>query len=294
MRLLAISDLHVGHPANREAWLALADYRDDWLILAGDLGDTEADLAFVLEIAVRRFARVLWVPGNHELWTDAGTARGGRDKYEALVARCRALGVLTPEDPYALWPGPGGPHLIALMFLLYDYSFRPAGVPLEGALAWAAHSGVACADEYVLDPYPHATRQDWCAERCRITAPRLAAAAAQAPLVLVNHFPLIEELARIPRHPRFSLWCGTTATRDWHTRFDARVVVSGHLHMPSTRWIDGVRFEEVSYGYPHQRRLQPGCVAQYLRQILPAPAHLGQRPEARNAADLFSGSVTSS
>lgn len=279
MRLLAISDLHVRHPGNREAWLALEAHPDDWLILAGDLGDTGADVQFVLDIAVRRFARVLWVPGNHELWTEAGDR--GRDKYLALVARRRALGVLTPEDPYALWPGPGGPHLIALMFLLYDYSFRPSDVALGDALAWAADSGVACTDEYLLDPHPHASRQDWCAERCRLTAPRLEEAAGRAPLVLVNHFPLREELACIPRYPRFRLWCGTTATRDWHTRFNARVVVSGHLHIPSARWVDGVRFEEVSYGYPNQRRLRPGGVEQYLRQILPVPI-------------LFSGSVISS
>lgn len=275
MRLLAISDLHVRHPDNREAWLALGEHRDDWLILAGDLGDTLADVGFVLGIAVRRFARVLWVPGNHELWSE-GEGEGalaGLDKYQALVALCRTHGVLTPEDPYALWPGPGGPHLIALMFLLYDYSFRPARVARNEALAWAAESAVVCTDEYLLDPHPHATRDAWCEQRLRLTEPRLQEAAAQAPLVLVNHFPLREELAHIPRYPRFSLWCGTTATRDWHTRFNARVAVSGHLHIPSTRWIDGVRFEEVSYGYPHQRIQRPGGIAQYLRQILPAQAH---------------------
>lgn len=271
MRLLAISDLHVRHPDNREAWLLLADHRDDWLILAGDLGDTEAEVQFVLDVAVPRFARVLWVPGNHELWREGAGGRAGQDKYLALVARCRALGVLTPEDPYALWPGPGGPHLIALLFLLYDYSFRPPGVTLDGAVAWAAQDGALCADEVFLDPHPHASRQDWCAERRRITAPRLAAAAALAPLVLVNHFPLRAELARIPEHPRFCLWCGSAATHDWHTRFNARVVVSGHLHMRSACRIDGVRFEEVSYGYPHQRNLEAGGIEQYLRQILPAP-----------------------
>ena len=29
---------------------------------------------------------------------------------------------------------------------------------------------------------------------------------------------------------------------------------TGHLHIPRTSWHDGVRFEEVSLGYPRERR----------------------------------------
>ena len=45
--------------------------------------------------------------------------------------------------------------------------------------------------------------------------------------------------------PRYSLWCGTTRTEDWHTRFRARAVISGHLHFRTTLWRHGVRFDEV-------------------------------------------------
>ena len=74
----------------------------------------------------------------------------------------------------------------------------------------------------------------------------------------------------LPRIPRFTIWCGTTKTADWHTRYPVDVVVSGHLHMRSTRWRDGVRFEEVSLGYPAQWQQDKGAGG-YLRQILPAP-----------------------
>jgi hypothetical protein len=63
---------------------------------------------------------------------------------------------------------------------------------------------------------------------------------------------LREDLAKLPRIPRFSIWCGTRRTEDWHLRFNATVVVSGHLHIRSTSHRDGVRFEEVSLGYPRQ------------------------------------------
>lgn len=72
------------------------------------------------------------------------------------------------------------------------------------------------------------------------------------PTVLINHFPLRKDLAWLPRIPQFVIWCGTERTSDWHRRFNARVVVSGHLHIRSTTHRDGVRFEEVSLGYPRQ------------------------------------------
>ena len=40
MKLWAISDLHVGYEENRRAVQALPAYPDDWLIVAGDTGET--------------------------------------------------------------------------------------------------------------------------------------------------------------------------------------------------------------------------------------------------------------
>jgi hypothetical protein len=56
-------------------------------------------------------------------------------------------------------------------------------------------------------------------------------------------------------------------------RFGARVVVSGHLHVRRMVFRDGVRFEEVSFGYPRERR-QGGPIDHYVRQILPDPEGL--------------------
>jgi hypothetical protein len=88
--------------------------------------------------------------------------------------------------------------------------------------------------------------------------------------LLIDHFPLLPELAVLPAIPRFSIWCGTTRTRDWHRRFRAAAVIYGHLHIPQTRVVDAVRFEEVSLGYPRQWTRWPSARARP-RQILPAP-----------------------
>jgi 3',5'-cyclic AMP phosphodiesterase CpdA len=273
VRLWAVADLHLRHEANRRALEELPPHPGDWLILAGDVGETEEHLRFALDVLGRRFDRLLWVPGNHDLWSTPSRPVAGEALYRRLVEICRGRGVVTPEDPYPLWPEPvgegGRPVLIAPLFLLYDYTFAPDGVPPERAVAWAMEDDILCADEALLQPAPFPSRQAWCAARCREAEGRLAEAAADgAELVLVNHWPLRRELAVLPAVPRFVVWCGTRQTEDWHRRFRARAVVYGHLHIPRTVVVDGVRFEEVSFGYPRNwmgRRTLAGS----LRQILP-------------------------
>ncbi|MDP1569668.1 MAG: metallophosphoesterase [Vicinamibacterales bacterium] len=273
MTLWATSDLHVAYDENRDAVDEMQQRPGDWLILAGDTGETLAHLEYVLDRVTDRFERVVWTPGNHDLWTPRGWPSGARGlaHYERLVAACQRRGVLTPEDPFALWPGASVPTRIAPIFTLYDYSFRPDTVPHHRAVEWAADEGIRCADETLLAPDPYASREAWCHARVEATAARLSATPAGSRLVLVGHFPLRRDLAVLPLIPRFSIWCGTRLTEQWHTDFPVDVVVSGHLHMRSTRWRNGVRFEEVSLGYPKQWDVPRGADA-YLRQILPEPA----------------------
>jgi predicted phosphodiesterase len=273
VKLWAVSDLHVGYPENREIVKELPAHPDDWLVLGGDLGESPDELVFVLETLRPRFRRLIWVPGNHELWAiSSESALQGEAKYLELVALCRSYGALTPEDPYPIFDGGPEPHLIAPLFTLYDYSFAPQGMTPEQAKAWAAEHQIVCADEELLLPDPYPTREAWCAARCAWTEQRLdqALATHHGPTVLINHFPLVAELAVLPAIPRFRIWCGTRRTRDWHRRFRASVVVSGHLHIPGTRIHDGVRFEEVSLGYPRQWKRRRRQIER-LRQILPAP-----------------------
>jgi hypothetical protein len=168
-----------------------------------------------------------------------------------------------------VWHGPGGPVTIAPLFVLYDYTFRPEGAATqEAALAMAYEEGVVCTDEVLLHPDPYPSREAWCRARVADTAGRLAAADPRRPVVLVNHFPLVRENTDLLRYQVFAQWCGTTATADWHRAYRAAAVVYGHLHIPRTTWQDGVRFEEVSYGYPREWELRGGPPGPP-RQILP-------------------------
>lgn len=272
--LLATSDLHIEYQQNRDIVERMRPQSaDDWLIVAGDVAEKIDDVTRALSLLADRFRLVMWVPGNHELWTprkDPIQLRG-QARYDHLVAICRELGVITPEDPYPLWDPDGDPVVVAPLFVLYDYSFRPPQARSRAdAVRLAYEAGVVCTDEVLLHPDPYSSRDAWCDARIAQTERRLCEIDDAYPTVLVNHFPLIREPTDVLHYPLFALWCGTERTADWCRRFRAKVAVYGHLHIPRTIRRDGVRFEEVSVGYPREW-MRHGHPRGVLRQILPAP-----------------------
>lgn len=279
-RLLAVSDLHVQYPENRVIVEGLRPSSDgDWLIVAGDVSEQVDDVAWALGLLRDRFARVIWVPGNHELWTrgtDPVPLRGAA-RYRHLVELCRRLDVLTPEDPFPVWDGAGGPATVAPLFLLYDYTFLPEGTTnARDGLTAAYRAGVVCTDEELLHPDPHPSRAQWCRARVELSERRLRECDPALPTVLVNHWPLTRLPTRVLRYPEFVLWCGTQRSADWHVRHRATAVVYGHLHIPRVTVEDGVRFVEVSLGYPREWKARDArngtSVSDLLpRQVLPAP-----------------------
>lgn len=275
MKLFAISDLHLDFSVNRKALATLPAMPDAGLITGGDLCTSLDHLRGAFDQLCPKYRQVFWVPGNHELWSSKsadGKMLRGEEKYHALVEICRQYGVLTPEDPFCRWMGREGEYVVAPLFIPYDYSFRPDHVPLEGAIEWAMESGVLCSDEKLIETAPYPDMIAWCKARFDYSMTRLAAENPQAPKILVNHFPFREDLVRIRRIPRFTIWCGTKLTQDLHTRFKIKTVISGHLHMRATDYREGVRFEEVSLGYPRDWDQAKG-MAYYLREILPEPSN---------------------
>jgi hypothetical protein len=235
MKLWAISDLHLAVQANRAALRDLPARPADWLIVAGDVCESLPLFAEAMAFLATRFA-------------------------------ARRAGVDTPEDPYPRWQG--GP-VVAPLFTTFDYSFRPPGVSRETVLRWAAETRCVGADERLIRPAPHSRMDEWCAELCAAAEQRLAREVPPgAGTVLVSHYPLRRDLVHIPRIPRFSPWCGSIRTEDWHVRFRAVVAVSGHLHVRRTDRRDGTRFEEVSLGYARQWDAGRG-LAGYLRDVTP-------------------------
>lgn len=285
-KLYAIADLHLAYTENKTAWSKLSPHPNDGLILCGDIGESPEHLHLAFSLATRNFDTVWWCPGNHELYTipsskstsdPGGVGLRGEEKYMQCVEIAQGYGVKTPEDEFVVWDGEGGRCVVAMCFTLYDYSFRPEGVSEEGAVAWAREKDTEATDEFLLYPDPYVSRREWCHKLVEKFEEKLDDAKAGypgLPFVIANHWPLREDLVTLKYIPRFSLWCGTKLTDDWHKRFNAKVVVSGHLHIRRTDWRNGCRFEEVSLGYPRhwKKCAEVGKgVNDILREILPGP-----------------------
>ncbi|GAB3941243.1 metallophosphoesterase family protein [Corynebacterium tapiri] len=243
MKLWAAADLHANIPANGRRVSEL-NAPDDWLIVAGDVAERIDDTVRILGDLRQRFARVIWAPGNHELFATEGLA--AKEKYQELVTRLREIDVLTPEDPFATFGG----VTICPLFTLYDYSFRGAGLSIQEALRQAEDRKQVMTDEFAIAP--HVDVRAWCWERLTYSVRRLSQ--ISGPTVLVNHWPLVQEPTLKLRYPNIALWCGTRHTRQWPTRYNAQAVIYGHLHMPGTMVVDGVPHHEVSLGYPREWR----------------------------------------
>ena len=100
-RVFCVSDLHVDQHNNIQ-WcrrLSPSAFRDDVLILAGDLGDTLNAVMHAFKELRPKFRRVFFTPGNHEMWLRPGVEdKNFPDsicKLAAIEALAQELGVDT-------------------------------------------------------------------------------------------------------------------------------------------------------------------------------------------------------
>lgn len=119
MRVFATSDLHVDYEQNAKWVVALSrhDFRNDILVLAGDISDSLDAVATTLTALADRFRKVLYVPGNHELWVVRDPKlKSSSEKLREVFAIAENCGAST--RPFQ------SPKLSIIPLLgWYDYSF---------------------------------------------------------------------------------------------------------------------------------------------------------------------------
>lgn len=119
MRIFAISDLHLEYPENQE-WLnhlSMVDYQKDTLILAGNISDSLELIQIGFDKLTCRFANVVFVPGNHDLWIRNNTFRDSFDKLRIIREMAKQFGIhMVPLHLHGITIYP--------LFSWYDYSFE--------------------------------------------------------------------------------------------------------------------------------------------------------------------------
>jgi predicted phosphodiesterase len=244
MRIFALSDIHVDYDVNSR-WvenLSAADYREDVLILAGDVSDTRRRLAWTLETLARRFRTVLFVPGNHELWvTRESNDWNSLQKFEEVCALAESSGALV--QPFRA-PGVS----IIPLFSWYDYSF---GLPSQELRSvWMDYKACRWPRGY--------TEREVAAHFAELNEKQVGR--ADGMVFTYSHFvPRIDVMpAYIPAEARLVYpVLGMTRLDEQLRRLNSRIHVYGHSHVRRHVTIDGVSYINNAFGYPCETWITP-------------------------------------
>jgi predicted phosphodiesterase len=240
VRVFATSDLHVDFAVNAH-WLeglSTFDYQDDVLIVAGDVTDSLPLLERALAALVRRFRRVFFVPGNHDVWVvrDAPhkTSLQKLAEVRDVVARSGACMEPATLDGVAIIP----------LFSWYDYSF---GLPTEELRAiWMDYT--ACRWPAGLQPRDVADHFESLNGSIRVPA-------AASSIITFSHFlPRLDVMPpQIPADKRVLYPVLGTRALDTKLRaLGAHIHVYGHSHVNRRVRIEGVTYVNNAFGYPRE------------------------------------------
>ncbi len=242
MRVFAISDLHVDYEPNAQ-WvrqLSLSEYRDDVLIVAGDVSDAEDRLRNCLEALSRRFAQVLFVPGNHDLWVRRDAPEldsfGKFDRIQSLVRACGASMDVFHHGALSIVPLLGW----------YDDSFgAPGDELLQGWMDYRACRWPAGFE--ARDTAGAFLAMNRYRRRCDSEI-----------IVSYSHFlPRIDVMPEaIPAAKRYLYpVLGCTALGDQVKALQSAIHVYGHSHVNQRIQLEGTLFVNNAFAYPHETRI---------------------------------------
>lgn len=242
-RLFALSDIHVDFDENR-AWvqqLSRFDYTDDVLLLAGDVSDFPHLLLDCLQQFSKCFHRVLFVPGNHDLWVER--SQEGMDSLQKLGLIRRMA-----EDCGVLCgPWREGDLLCVPLQGWYDYSFAaPSSRLLE---AWM---------DFVACRWPEGMREaaQICAHFLQQNEALLDLQATR--IVSFSHFMPRPDLfpENVPPIRRLILpVLGSLGLDAQLRRLGSRLHLYGHSHLNRQVWRDGVLYVNNAFAYPRESNI---------------------------------------
>jgi predicted phosphodiesterase len=242
MRIFAVSDVHADYDANAK-WvsdLSSWDHRDDILILAGDVTDSLPLLGSCLRKFVARFRKVLYVPGNHELWMRHDT--GGRtslDKFAQVIDVCNSSGCLI--TPYR-----EADVTIVPLLGWYDYSFGPPSDDLK--MMWM---------DYRQCRWPDGFEAQHAAEYFSSMSSNHRSDPAEMVITFSHFLPRIDLMPNYVPESTRALFPVLGSTRIEHQlrQLNSKIHVYGHSHLNRSVVLDGVRYINNAFGYPNETRI---------------------------------------
>lgn len=239
MRILALSDLHIDYEENAKwvANLSCAEYQDDVLILAGDVTDARQLLDWCLTTLAKRFHKVLFVPGNHDLWVvREDRKKNSLQKFNDVCGVVESSGASMQafcERDVSIIPVLGW----------YDYSFGEPSEELKSI--WM---------DYRACRWPSGfTEKEVAAHFEAFNNKQVSQAGGQ--VITYSHFlPRIDLMPGfIPNAKKLLYPILGSVQLDLQLRqFNPNIHVYGHSHVNHQVKIDGVSYINNAFGYPSE------------------------------------------
>ena len=242
MRLFALSDLHVDYDANRQ-WverLSLVDYSDDVLVLAGDISASTERLERCISQLVRRFKKILFVPGNHDVWVTRV------DQPADSLTKFRVVCRIAEENGALINPYHFGQLSVVPLLSWYDFSFGAPDVDLKHSwmdfqvCRWPDRWGMDDVTSYFLGLNNYRRRDD------------------DEIVISFSHFlPRIDVISNLVRGRHRSLFpvLGTTRLEGQIRELQSAIHIYGHSHINRNVLLDGTVYVNNAFGYPHETQL---------------------------------------
>ncbi|CAG9461398.1 unnamed protein product [Pedinophyceae sp. YPF-701] len=226
-------------------------YRGDCLIVAGDVADSMGYLRAALTKLKKKFRRVVFTPGNHDLWLRPGDGKPYSDSVHKLIDIldfCDELGVDTTTAQVAR-------NLFVMpLFSWPNCEFDPHD-PTEGRLRFDAYCTwpVPCGEVSALFRRMNEARLG---EYCSM----VAASGPPPLLVTASHFLPRRELPWSPWVAELAKNVGDLGIDAQLRRVGSRTHVFGHTHVNTDVELDGVRYVQHALEAAGGVRARPLCL----------------------------------
>lgn len=279
-RVWAVSDVHTDAKENLEFILRMDSqaYAKDALIVAGDISDDLGVVRRTLRSLRSKFARVFFVPGNHDLWVTRQQSNDGcadsMQKLAALEKICAEEGVDTRPRRLPAASGSGVADLWILPVISWhtpsfddepDIDTRWSGIPAADSLCsdYRLCKWPAPLDQHTDSVAAHFDKMndEWIQDLGESDYSRLSSmmSGCREPgdvVITFSHFlPRIELLPekRYLYFPILAKFVGSPPLGRRIERLGPDVHVFGHTHFGWDQELDGVRYLSPPVGMPRER-----------------------------------------
>lgn len=263
MRIFVVSDIHIDFQENQR-WvnrISKTEYKNDILLLAGDVCHNFDRLKAALMQIRPRFKRLFFVPGNHDLWIRGEAFKNSLEKFDFIIQFCR-------DNDISVYPEKADDKWILPIFSWYSK-------PEEGedTLYWTKpgedESNRMWSDNFFIKwpnlKFPKSASRyffnlnsDKLVENYNGTVISMSHFIPRKELIFGQYPPVFdpERIKKYDRSPEFnfSRVAGSELIERQIRQTGSRLHIYGHQHINRDIIIEDVRYVSHCLGYPNERK----------------------------------------